>query len=230
MGIGNFDQSSGTREGSNNKKTRILLAEDHAIVIEGLRRVLLPEFEIVGEVADGRALVAAVEKLQPDVIIADISMPMLNGIEAARQIRKIDPKVKIIFLTMHPDVAYAAEALNAGGSGYVLKSSAGGRIVDAVREVLSGRTYVAPSIDRTLLKARMERAGRHDSVQFDLTARQREVLQLIAEGRSSKEIAEILHVSPRTVEFHKYRMMEALGVKSTAELVQYAVKHGIVSR
>jgi DNA-binding NarL/FixJ family response regulator len=229
MGVDEFDQSRTTQE-SPSKKTRILLAEDHAIVIEGLCRVLQPEFEIAGEVADGRALVAAVEKLQPDVIIADISMPLLNGIEAARQIRKIDPKVKIIFLTMHPDVTYAAEALNAGGSGYVLKTSAGGRILDAVREVLSGRIYVTPSIDRNLLKARMERAGRQDSVQFDLTARQREVLQLIAEGRSSKEIAEILHVSPRTVEFHKYRMMEALGVKSTAELVQYAVKHGIVAR
>jgi DNA-binding NarL/FixJ family response regulator len=207
----------------------VLLAEDHAIVIEGLRQVLQPECEIVGEVADGRALVAAVEKLRPDVIIADISMPLLNGIEAARQIRKIDSKVKIIFLTMHPDVTYAAEALLAGGSGYVLKSAAGRRILEALRQVMNGQIYVTPSIDREVLEAQMERVNRRDSTQFELTPRQREVLQLIVEGRSSKEVAEILHVSPRTVEFHKYRMMEALGLRSTAELVQYAVKHGIIS-
>ncbi|HEY3835787.1 MAG TPA: response regulator transcription factor [Bryobacteraceae bacterium] len=207
----------------------MLLAEDHAIVIEGLRQVLQPECEIVGEVADGRALVAAVEKLRPDVIIADISMPLLNGIEAARQIRKIDSKVKIIFLTMHPDVTYAAEALLAGGSGYVLKSAAGRRILEALRQVMNGQIYVTPSIDREVLEAQMERVNRRDSTQFELTPRQREVLQLIVEGRSSKEVAEILHVSPRTVEFHKYRMMEALGLRSTAELVQYAVKHGIIS-
>jgi DNA-binding NarL/FixJ family response regulator len=209
--------------------TTVLLADDHAIVREGLRRVLEPEFEIVGEVSDGRALVAAAEVLQPNIIVVDISMPLLNGIEAVRQIRKTNSKVKIIFLTMHPDVTYAAEALCAGGSAYVLKSSAGAEILEAIRQALNGRIYVTPSVNKAVVQARMERTGCRDNVQFTLTARQREVLHLIAEGRSSKEMADILHVSPRTIEFHKYRIMEALAVRTTAELVHYAVKRGIVS-
>jgi len=211
------------------KSPRVLLADDHAIVIEGLRRVLEPDFEIVGEAADGHALVAAAERLRPDIIVADISMPLLNGIEATRQIRKFSRKVRIIFLTMHPDVTYASEALSAGGSGYVLKSSAGAEILEAILEALSGRIYVTPSIDRAVVQAQMERAGRRDNLQSELTPRQREVLQLIAEGRSSKQMAEILHVSPRTVEFHKYRIMKALALRTTAELVHYAIKRGIAS-
>jgi len=207
---------------------RVILADDHAIVIEGLRRVLEPGFEIVNEVQDGRALVAAVESFRPDLIIADISMPLLNGIEAARQIRKFNRKVKIIFLTMHPDVTYAAEALRAGGSAYVLKSSAGAEIREAARAVFSGRSYVTPSINKALVQAQMERPGRQDEVRFKLTSRQREVLQLIVEGRSSKEMAEVLHLSPRTIEFHKYRIMKELALRTTAELVQYAMKSGIV--
>lgn len=209
------------------KSRRVLLADDHAIVIEGLRRILQSGFEIVGAVADGHALVAAAESLRPDIIVADISMPLLNGIEATRQIRKNNQKVKIIFLTMHPDVTYAAVALGAGGSAYVLKSSAGAEILEAIQEALSGRTYVTPSIDRALVQAEMARAGHHD-LQFKLTSRQREVLQLIAEGRTSKEIAGILLVSARTIEFHKYRMMEALALRTTAELIQHALKAGIV--
>ena len=211
------------------KRIRILLADDHAIVIEGLRRVLEPVYEIVGEAPDGRALVTAAAALCPDIIIADISMPLLNGIEAARQIRKVNRGVKIIFLTMHPDVTYAAEALCAGGSAYVLKSSAGGEILEAIPEALHGRLYVSPSIDREVVHAQMARKDRQAHREFDLTARQREVLQLIAEGRSIKEIAEILNVSPRTIEFHKYRIMNALALGTTAELIQYAMKRGIVA-
>ncbi len=206
---------------------RVLLADDHAIVIEGLRRVLEPEFEIVGEVADGRALVAAAEILRPDIIIADISMPLLNGIDAARQIRKVDRTAKIIFLTMHPDVMYAAEALAAGGSAYVLKSCAGAEIRDAIHEVLRGRIYVTPSINRAVVRAQMKRASRGEKLQSPLTPRQREVLPLIADGRTSKEMAEILHISPRTIEFHKYRILKALSLRTTAELVQYAIKSRI---
>jgi DNA-binding NarL/FixJ family response regulator len=211
------------------KRPRVLLADDHAIVIEGLRRILEPGFEIVGEAADGRALVAAAEKLRPDIIVADVSMPLLNGIEAARQIRKIDRKVKIVFLTMHSDVTYAAEALRAGGSAYVLKSNAGVRLVEAIREALSGRIFVSPSIDREAVLAQMERVGREDELPSAFTPRQREVLQLIAEGRTSKQMAEVLHVSPRTIDFHRYRIMKALALSTTAELVQYAVMHGIAS-
>jgi len=210
------------------KSPRVLLADDHAIVLEGLRRILEPDFEIVAVVADGRALVAAAEELQPDLIVADISMPLLNGIEAARQIRKSNRKVKIIFLSMHPDVTYAAVALGAGGSAYVLKSSAGDEILVAIQEAMAGRIYVTPSIDVGLVRAQMTRASRRNDLQVKLTPRQREVLQLIAEGRTSKEMAKILNLSPRTIEFHKYRITEALALHTTAELVQFAVRAGIV--
>src|ERR1039457_5976550 len=206
---------------------RALLADDHAIVLEGLRRVLEPDFEIVGEVADGRAMVAAAGELRPDIIVTDVSMPMLNGIEAARQIRKINRKVKIIFLTMHPDVTYAAEALCAGGSAYVLKSSAGAEILEAIREAFRGRIFVTPSINREVVLAEMERAGRRDNVQSELTPRQREVLQLLAEGKSLKEVAAFLNVSIKTIEFHKYRIMRRLGIHTNAEMTKHAVRLGV---
>jgi len=211
------------------KRPRVLLADDHPIVLEGLRHLLEPGFDIVGEAANGRALVAAARKLRPDVIVADISMPLLNGIEAARQIRKLNRKVKIVFLTMHSDPAYAVAALCAGGSGYVLKRSAAAELLEAIRESLSGRIYVSRSISRDVVQARIERAARSDEPQSRLTFRQREVLQLVAEGRTGKEIAEILHLSTRTVESHKYQIMQALGLRSIADLVRYAVKSGIVS-
>ena len=206
---------------------RVLLADDHAIILEGLRRILEPHFEIVGEVADGHALVDAAGTLQPGIIVADISMPLLNGIDAARQIRKFDQKVKIVFLTMHPDVTYAAEALAAGGSGYVLKSSAGIEIVEAIREALMGRVYITPSIDKVLVLAQMERAGHARDADSEITGRQREVVQLLGEGKSLKEAAAILNISIRTVEFHKYQVMKQLGIRSNAELTKYAIKLGV---
>lgn len=211
-------------------RSRILLADDHEVVLEGLRRMLnRPEFEVVGAVKDGRALVEAAAALRPDLIVADISMPYLNGVEAARQIRKYQPKSKIIFLTMHPEVIYAVEAMNAGASGYVLKSEAGEELITAIREVMGGRTYVAPSLAEPVLNAlRTRRAGTQETSE-GLTMRQREVLQLLAEGRSPKEIAGILNVSHRTVEFHKYRIMETLGLKTVAELAAYAAKRGIIA-
>ena len=209
------------------RRRRVLLADDHAIVLEGLRRVLEPDFEIVGEVADGRALVDAAATLRPDIIVTDISMPLLNGIEATRQIRKLNRRVKIVFLTMHADVTYAAEALGAGGSAYVLKSSAGARLLDAIGEALGGRIYVTPSIDREVLRVQMEQAGRRDDLQTQLTPRQREVLQLLAEGKSLKEVAAILKISIKTAEFHKYRIMKQLGVRTNAEMTKYAVKLGL---
>ena len=203
------------------KKPRILLADDHRIVIEGLRNILEPEFDLVGAVGDGRALLAEAAKLQPDVIVVDISMPLLNGIEAARQITKAHSKAKIIFLTMHADATYAKRALEAGASGYVLKHSAPAELVTAIHEALAGRIYMTPSLAG-------KRALRHKSDE-PLTIRQREVLQLVAEGHSAKQIAFLLHISARTVEFHKYRIMEDLQLHSNAELVQYAIKHGIAS-
>ncbi len=202
-------------------KPRVLLADDHRIVIEGLQSILESDFELVGAVGDGRALLAAAAKLLPDVIVVDVSMPLLNGIEAARQIHKTHPSAKIIFLTMHADATYATRALEAGASGYVLKHSAPAELVTAIREALAGRVYVTPSLAG-------KRPPRH-KIDLPLTVRQVEVLQLVAEGHSAKQIAAVLHISARTVEFHKYRIMEDLHLHSNAELVQYAIKHGIAS-
>jgi DNA-binding NarL/FixJ family response regulator len=210
------------------KKPRVLLADDHRIVAEGLRSLLEPEFDLVGAVEDGRALIAAVEELQPDVAVVDVSMPKLNGIEAVRQIKQKNKRIKIVFLTMHPDVAYAASAFEAGASGYVLKHSAPAELVMAIKEALEGRTYVTPRIAGELMHAYREGTTRPNGL-AEITPRQREVLQLLAEGRSTKEIASTLVISTRTVEFHKYRMMEDLGIKTVAELIRYAVKQGIVA-
>lgn len=207
----------------------MLLADDHTVVIEGLRRVLEPECEIVGAVSDGRALLAAAERLQPDIVVADISMPLLNGIEAVRQMRKTVKNVKVVFLTMHADISYAANALEAGGSGFVLKSSAGEELLTAIREAMNGRKYVTSALSSQVLQSLANRNSRREDDPEALTARQREVLQLVAEGKSLKEMADILHVSPRTVEFHKYRIQEVLGLRTTGELTRYAVKHGIVA-
>jgi len=209
---------------------RLLLADDHDIVIEGLRRILdRSELEIVGVVKDGRALVRAAQELQPDIVIADVTMPLLNGIDAARQIRTSNPDVKIVFLTMHPDVTFATEALTAGGSGYVLKNSAGDELLTAIREVMSGRTYVTESIAEAVKLGLSSRSSTWRSPVDKLTPRQREVLQLLAEGLQVKEIAVKLNVSPRTVEFHKYRIMDELGLRTTAEIARYAARHGIVT-
>jgi DNA-binding NarL/FixJ family response regulator len=212
------------------KRCRLLLADDHDIVIEGLRRVLdHPDIEIVGVVKDGRALLRATKERQPDVIIADITMPLLNGIEAARQIRKNDSNVKIIFLTMHPDVTFATEALAAGGSGYVLKNSAGNELLTAIQDVMKGHIYVTKSIAEAVKHGLSSRSSNWRSPLDKLTSRQREVLQLLAEGLPVKEIAIKLNVSPRTVEFHKYRIMDELGLRTAAEIARYAARHGIVT-
>jgi len=210
-------------------KPRILIADDHKIFAEGLKRLLKEDFDIVGVVADGRQLVAAAEKLQPDVIVVDISMPMLNGIDAVQQIKKVQPAIKAVFLTMHPDVAYAMRAFKEGASGYVLKNAVPDELITAIREGLKGKTYVTPMIAGKLMRA--YESGSQTQIEIDtvlkLSSRQREVLQLLAEGHSVKEIASILNISAKTVEYHKYRMMEDLGAKTTADLIRFAVKQGI---
>ena len=175
---------------------------------------------------DGRALVAAVEALNPDVVVLDISMPLLNGLDAGRQIKQKSRNVKLVYLTMNEDPDLAAEAFRAGASGYLLKSSAASELTTAIREVAQGRTYITPLVAAGLVEALQQPSDRRSGE--DLTPRQREVLQLLAEGRSMKEVASLLSLTPRTVAFHKYQMMEQLKVKSTAELIQYAVKHHIV--
>jgi len=211
------------------KRPRILLADDHKIVTEGLKGLPEPEFELVGIVEDGRALLAAAEKLRPDVIVADISMPLLNGIDSVRQIKKAHDEIKVVFLTMHPDVTYAVSAFEAGASGYVLKHSAPTELVTAIRSALNGKTFVTPLLAGEFMQLAKERASQRDE-STRLTQRQREIVQLLAEGKSAKEIATVLNISSRTVEFHKYRIMKDLGIKSAAELVHYALRHGIITK
>jgi DNA-binding NarL/FixJ family response regulator len=205
---------------------RVLLADDHALLLGAFEKLLATECEVVGQVADGRELVAAAERLRPDVIVLDISMPLLNGLEAARQIKQAHRHVKLVFLTMNEEPEVAAEAFRAGASAYLLKRSAAWELTTAIREVTQGRSYVTPLVTEGLVETLMTPDAEKPT--YDLTARQREVLQLLAEGRSMKEVADVLDLTPRTVAFHKYRMMEQLRVKSTAELIQYAVKRHIV--
>jgi DNA-binding NarL/FixJ family response regulator len=205
---------------------RVLLADDHALLLGAFEKLLAGECEIVGQVADGRALVAAAEKLRPDVIVLDISMPILNGLDAGRQVKHTLKDVRLVFLTMNEDPDLAAEAFRAGASGYLLKRSAASELTTAIREVMQGRSYVTPLMTQGLVGSLLAPDDKKTSE--ELTPRQREVLQLLAEGRSMKEVASVLNLTPRTVAFHKYRMMEQLKVKSTAELIQYAVKHHIV--
>ena len=206
----------------------VLLGDDHVMFCEGLRSILEPHFEVVGIVENGQELVAAAERLQPDVVVADISMPLLNGIGAARKLQKMKRPPKIVFLTMHADATFATEAFRAGASGYVLKSSPGGEIVMAIQEAIQGRTHISAVVAGGVLGALMESRTDQKKQAAELTPRQKEILQLMAEGKSPKEIAVVLNVSPRTVEFHKYRIMEATGVRTIAELTRYAVNHGIV--
>jgi len=207
-------------------RPRVLLADDHAMLLGAFEKLLSPECDIVGRVADGRALLAAAEALKPDVVVLDISMPILNGLEAGRQIKQMLTNVRLVFVTMNEDPDLAAEAFRAGASGYLLKGSDPSELITAIREVMQGRSYVTPLVAGGLMGSLMN-AGRKTPSE-ELTSRQREILQLLAEGQSMKEIASVLDLTPRTVAFHKYRMMKQLNVKSTAELIQFAVRQHIV--
>jgi DNA-binding NarL/FixJ family response regulator len=207
--------------------TKILLADDHQMFSQGLQSLLEEEFELVGTVSDGLALVEAALRLDPDVIIADISMPVLNGFDAVRQLREQGVAAKIIFLTMHADDRLLAEAFRCGGTGYVLKQSAGDELILAIRQVLAGQKYVTSLIATEWAQNVVK--GIDDTKKLTLTARQREVLQLIIEGCTMKEIATRLGISTRTAESHKYEMMDGLGMNNTAELIQYALKLGLTS-
>jgi DNA-binding NarL/FixJ family response regulator len=195
------------------------------MLLEAFRALLEPEFEVVGTATDGRMLIEEFSRLKPDVVVIDVGMPLLNGLDAGRQLKALQRSVKLIYLTMNPEPDLAREALRLGASGYVLKSSAASELKQAIHEALKGRSYITPLITQDVVGLLLEPQNRP----HELTSRQREVLQLLAEGRSMKEVASILDVTPRTVAFHKYRMMEQLHLKTSAELVQYAVKHGIVA-
>jgi DNA-binding NarL/FixJ family response regulator len=211
------------------QRPRVLLADDHRMVAEGLRNLLVDEFDLVGMVEDGRAMVVAARQLRPDVVVADITMPHLNGLEALPALKNDNPDIKVVFLTMHQSAAYARRALDAGPSGFVVKHSAPAELVMAIHAALKGRTFITPALAGDVLRdAQRGPLGPNEGSE-SLTPRQREILRLLAEGRSAKEIAEALSISARTVEFHKYRIMESHGLHSSAELIHLAIKHGIVN-
>jgi DNA-binding NarL/FixJ family response regulator len=210
-------------------KPRLLIADDHTILLEGLKALLAPEFEVVATAGDGRAVLEAAEEHHPDVILLDISMPGLNGIEAARCLKRSNPDSQLIILTMHGDLSFVSAAFEAGASGYVLKQSAATELITALHEVDSGRRYISSAIQERLGVEGPAFLRRSIKFSADLTSRQREVLQLVAEGRARKEIAQILGVSVKTVEFHKQKIAEKLGLHTDAALTAYAIRHGIAS-
>jgi DNA-binding NarL/FixJ family response regulator len=210
------------------QRTRVLLADDHRLLREAFTRLLEPTYEVVGAVADGRALLVAARQSRPDVVLLDVAMPQLNGLDAARQLKREMPQVKVIFLTVNEDPDLAGEAFRAGASAFLLKNSAVTELFQALQEVVQGRSYVTPLATRGLVETVIHPPPQGAEKSTELSQRRREVLQLLAEGRTMKEIARALDITPRTVAFHKYGMMEQLGITSSAGLVQFAVKMHIV--
>lgn len=206
-------------------RPRVLLADDHTLVLEAFQKLLAEECDVVGAVTNGRALVSAATELRPDVAVVDIAMPLLNGVDAAREMKRLSPDVRIVFLTMNEDPDLAAEAFRAGAAGYLLKRSAGSELLTAIREVMRRRSYVTPLITEGIVGSILHTGG---TPSRELTPRQRQIVQLIAEGGSMKEVAAVLDITPRTVAFHKYRIMEQLNIKTTAELIRFAIAQHIV--
>jgi DNA-binding NarL/FixJ family response regulator len=209
------------------KRPRIVLADDHKMVLDALKAVIEPEFEVVGTFGDGLALVEGAPSLNPSVIVLDIQMPTMNGLNAGRRVKQLMPTVRLIYLTMNQDPDMAAEAFRLGASAYLLKNSAATELVQALRQVVRGGSYITPLLTKDMVGSFVQNFKLRKSPS-QLTLRQREVLQLLAEGRSMKEAAFILHVSPRTVAFHKYTMMEHLNIRSSAQLIEYAMKTSLV--
>jgi len=207
-------------------RCRIILADDHAVLLDALRTLLESRYEVVTTVSDGRALVAKAPALKPDLIVLDIGMPLLNGLDAAAQLKKLLPSVKFVFLTMKDDPNLAAAALNLGSVGFVLKHSAASELLAAIAEVMRGHAYITPKLKPEDWAVRKTRAQQFSKT---LSPRQREVLQLLAEGRPMKEVAYLLKVSEKTIMFHKYHIMESFNIKSNAELVLFALKNGLIS-
>jgi DNA-binding NarL/FixJ family response regulator len=206
---------------------RVMLADDHTMLVEAFRKLLESQCEVVGTASDGRVLLETAQRLKPDVIIVDIAMPLMNGLEAGLRLKELMPTTKLIFLTMNEDSDLAVEAMRCGASGYLLKSSAASELMQAIQMALKGKSYVTPQIARGMQKAFINDPRPKDRIKT-LTPRQREVVQLLAEGKSMKEVASVLNVTPRTVAFHKYRVMEELSLKTTADLIQFAIKSRIL--
>ncbi len=211
------------------KLPRVILADDHTLIAEALHRLIAPQFDVVATVADGHALLDSAASLKPDVVVVDIAMPLLNGLEAGRRLKQKMPGVKLIFLTMNEDPELAMEAMKSGASGYVLKQSAASELLHALQTALQGKSYVTPRIARRMQESfiRNPQGRKHHE---SLTPRQKEVVHLLAEGKSMKEAADILRLAPRTVAFHKYRVMQDLGLKTNADLIRFAIKNRIVLR
>ena len=210
------------------KRPRVIIADDHILVLEALKNLIEPEFEVVGTFADGRSLVEEAPALNPNVIVLDIGMPILNGLSAGQKLKQKVPLVKLVYLTMNNDPDLAGEAFRLGASAFLLKNSAAGELPKALQEVVRGGFYVTPLMTKGMVGSFVQNFKRRKS-KSDLTLRQKEVLQLLAEGRSMKEVAFVLNVSPRTVAFHKYTMMDHLQIRSSAELIEYAMRSSLVS-
>jgi DNA-binding NarL/FixJ family response regulator len=210
------------------RRTRLLLADDHQMLVDALKGILEPHFEVVGTVNNGRALVEAARTLQPEVVILDIAMPELNGLDAARYLKRSAPNTKIVFLTMHMDPDLVAESFRAGGSAFVLKQAAARELTEAIEAVLKGVSYLSPSAAKGQANISLRELKDHQPT-AEPTPRQREVIQLLAEGRQMKEAASILNITQRTIAAHKYAVMERLQLKTNADLVQYAIKQKIIS-
>ena len=208
-------------------RARLIIADDHTLLAEACKSLLEPEFEVVAIVNNGRALLQVAPQLRPEVVIVDIAMPQLNGLDAGEQLKRLDPSTRLVYMTMNTDPEVAAEAFRRGAAGYVLKNSAAEELVSAIRCVLKGESYLSPSITKDTVRFLLK-GGKSNEEEGGITARQSEVLQLLAEGKSMKEIASALNVKPGTVAFHKYKMMESLGLKTNAELLQYAIRHHII--
>ena len=209
-------------------RARVLLADDHSLVLEGIRTLIESRYEIAGVVDNGDALVREAARTRPDLVVLDVSMPILNGIDAARAIRKEQPQVKLVFISMHASAVYVRKAIEAGGCAYVSKSDAAEELLTAIEQALMGRTYFSPGLGREVIERVNERSGQDSRHPHGLTSRQRQILQMIAEGKQNKEIAAILYVSVRTVEFHRSRLMSKLGAHSVAELTRLAIQEGLV--
>jgi DNA-binding NarL/FixJ family response regulator len=208
-------------------RARLIIADDHTLLAEACKSLLEPEFEVVAIVNNGRALLQVAPQLRPEVVIVDIAMPQLNGLDAGEQLKRLDPSTRLVYMTMNTDPEVAAEAFRRGAAGYVLKNSAAEELVSAIRSVLKGESYLSPSITKDTVRFLLK-GGKSNEGEGGITVRQSEVLQLLAEGKSMKEVASELNVKPGTVAFHKYKMMESLGLKTNAELLQYAIRHHII--
>jgi DNA-binding NarL/FixJ family response regulator len=210
------------------KRTRIFLADDHSLLLEAFNKLLEPEYDVVGTATDGRQMLTMVRRLKPEVVILDISMPNLNGFDAGEKLKKISPDIKLVFLTVNEDPDMVTEAFRIGANGYLLKSSAAAELFQAIEAVRSGENYVTPKITQGMISSFIKHPGGH-KVHGDLSIRQREVLQLLAEGHTMKKVAAALNITPRTVAFHKYQIMDDLDIKTNSQLIQYALKLGLVA-